>query len=189
MGSDLMSEEEENRRKRLYLTKKIKNDLAESHRREQEYMQRQFDLLDYDMQRAQSLPNKDPTKKVLLNHYNNIYDIQSNYWNQKSQSYSRMNSMLEESIRDIIYNETECDDIKYAKKIIKSSVSTTMGFVPILGNAKGIVEAIIGKDLITDEELSTLSRIYAGASSLPIIGDFIGWENWVKKILEKLFAL
>ena len=152
-------------------------------------MQRQFDLLDYDIQRAQSLSNKDPMKKVLINHYNKVYDIQSNYWNQKRQNYYKMNSMLEESIRDIIDNETECDDIKYVKKIIKNSVSTAMGFIPILGNAKGIVEAIIWKDLITDEELSTLSRIYARASSLPVIGDFIGWENWVNKILKKLFAL
>ena len=60
-------------------------------------------------------------------------------------------------------------------------------FVPIIGNAKGIIDAIVGKDLITDEELSILGRVYAGFSSLPIIGDFISWENWVTKILKKLF--
>ena len=64
-----------------------------------------------------------------------------------------------------------------------------LGFIPILGNAKGMIDAIVGKDLITDEELSTLDRCYSGVSSLPVIGDFISWENWIKKILESLFKL
>ena len=50
-----------------------------------------------------------------------------------------------------------------------------------------MIETITGKDLISDEELSTLDRFYTGVSSLPIIGDFIAWENWVMKILKKLF--
>ena len=100
-----------------------------------------------------------------------------------------MHSELKEGIRRIITNEEEREAKKYAKKIIKQAVSVAIGFVPVLGNAKGIVDTILGRDLITDEELNHIERVYAGLSSLPVVGDFIGWENWVTKIISKLFAL
>ena len=52
-----------------------------------------------------------------------------------------------------------------------------------------MIDAITGKDLITDEKLDILDRLYAGVSSLHVIGDIISWENWAMKILEKLFKL
>ena len=135
----------------------------------------------------ESLPDYHPTKRILGDYYRNIYEIQSNYRNQVNKDYYNMQSILKNNIREIIYNQKETNNKKYAKKEIKESVSMALWFVPIIGNAKGIIDAIVGKDLITDEELSILGRVYAGFSSLPIIGDFISWENWVTKILKKLF--
>ena len=103
-----------------------------------------------------------------------------------------MRAKLRGEIRNIIFylnNERGINRKILAKKLIKQSVSMALGFIPIIGNAKGMIEAIMGKDLITDEELSTLERFYSGMSSLPLIGDLISWENWVTKILEKLFKL
>ena len=109
--------------------------------------------------------------------------------NQQNRLYYQMNSELTEYIRKIITNEDEINAIRFAKKVIKKIVSFTIGFAPVLSNAKGMVDTIIGRDLITDEELNHLERAYTGLSSLPVIGDFIGWENWVIKIISKLFAL
>ena len=103
-----------------------------------------------------------------------------------------MNSKLENEIRNIIYylnNIGETNRKNFAKKLIKQAVSTALGFIPILSNAKGMIDTIMGKDLITDEELGTLDRFYSGISSLPIIGDIISWESWIMKILEKLFNI
>ena len=102
-----------------------------------------------------------------------------------------MRSELEKEIRNIIYylNNKETNRKTLAKKLIKEAVSTALGFVPILSNAKGMIDAITGKDLITDEKLDILDRFYAGVSSLPVLGDIISWENWVMTILEKLFKL
>ena len=52
-----------------------------------------------------------------------------------------------------------------------------------------MIDAIMGKDLITDEELKAIDSAYSGVSSLPVIGDFISWESWIMNILNKLFKI
>ena len=95
--------------------------------------------------------------------------IHINYLNNKNERYSEIQSILSDNIREILLNENEIDRKIYAKKVLKKVVSTLMGFIPILSNAKVIVEAIIGKDLNTDKELSIFDRSYSGISSLPVI--------------------
>ena len=98
-----------------------------------------------------------------------------------------MQSILKNNIREIIYNQKETNNKKYAKKEIKESVSMALWFVPIIGNAKGIIDAIVGKDLIRDEELSILGRVYAGFFIIThnrwfyIMGK-LGYQN-IKKII------
>ena len=185
--ADLLEEPESNKRRRLYLMNQISKNLAYEHERQEQYLDREFSRLNDSIKMNESLPDYHPTKQILHDHYRNIYEIQSNYRNQINKDYYNMQSIIKNNIREIIYNEKETNNKKYAKKVIKESVSMALGFVPIIGNAKGIIDAIVGKDIITDEELSILGRVYAGFNSLPIIGDFISWENWVTKILKKLF--
>ena len=142
------------------------------------------------MQMIQSNPYYDNRTKMKINNmYENMKNIHTNYFNDSCERYSDINSILKQNIKNIIYNEKDFNEVRYAKKILKKSVSMALGFVPVLGNAKGIVESITGKDLISDEELNVLERVYAGVSALPVIGDIIGWENWVMKIIEKLFKI
>ena len=190
MGAEDERQIEANRRRRLYLTQKIQNNLAEQHRREQEYYQNEIAFLNHEMQMIQSNPYYDNRTKMEINNmYENLKNIHTNYFNDSCERYSDINSILKQNIKNIIYNEKDFNEVRYAKKILKKSVSMALGFVPVLGNAKGIVESITGKDLISDEELNGLERVYAGVSALPVIGDIIGWENWVMKIIEKLFKI
>ncbi|WP_110931549.1 RHS repeat-associated core domain-containing protein [Paenibacillus bouchesdurhonensis] len=45
-----------------------------------------------------------------------------------------------------------------AWKFIKTGTSMALDFVPVVGNAKGIIEAVIGRDLITGEKLAPWER-------------------------------
>ena len=182
----------ENERRRLNLIRKIKNNMAEEHARNELYYHYAVQDLNNFNRYFESFPENCPQKRELLNNNRKIYEIHNNSRASRNKLYYNMNSKLEDEIRNIVYylnNECQTNRKTLAKKLIKQTVSLLFGFIPIIGNAKGIIDAIIGKDLITDEELSSLDRIYSGASSLPLIGDFISWENWVMKILEKLFKL
>ena len=45
------------------------------------------------------------------------------------------------------------------------AVSTVLDFVPVVGNVKGLAEAITGQNFITGEELSTGERVLTGIFS------------------------
>ena len=185
----IMKEPESNKRRRLYLTQKLKRDFEKEHERNERAYRRYVHDYNNEMRRLHRLPDDNPDKHIMIDLYNGIYDIHSNQRQRQNELYYNMHSELKEAIRRIITNEEEREAKKYAKKIIKQAVSVAIGFVPVLGNAKGIVDTILGRDLITDEELNHIERVYAGLSSLPVVGDYIGWENWVTKIISKLFAL
>ena len=185
----MMKEPESNKRRRLYLTQKIKRDFEKEHERNEREYRRYVHDYNNEMRRLHRLPDDNPYKHIMIDHYNKINDIHYNHRQRQNELYYNMHSELKEGIRRIITNEEEREAKKYAKKIIKQAVSVAIGFVPVLGNAKGIVDTILGRDLITDEELNHIERVYAGLSSLPVVGDYIGWENWVTKIISKLFAL
>ena len=176
-------------RRRLNLMKRIQERMARDHERDELFYNYAMNDLYNDYQYVQSLPNSCPQKASLKNNIRDIYEIHNNYRNERNELYYNMRSKLDDEIRNTIYRLKETNRKNFGKKLIKHAVSLALGFVPILGNAKGMIDAIIGKDLITDEELSILDRCYSGVSSLPVIGDFISWENWIQKILGKLFKL
>ena len=179
-------------RRRLDLIRKIENDMARDHERQERDYRNAMNDLNNNYRYIQSLPDNCPQKNNLICDLRNIYEIHNKYRSIRNESYYDMRAKLRGEIRNIIFylnNERGINRKTLAKKLIKQSVSMALGFIPIIGNAKGMIEAIMGKDLITDEELSTLERFYSGMSSLPLIGDLISWENWVTKILEKLFKL
>ena len=186
---ELSKPDPENERRRLNLMKRIQESMARDHERDELFYNYAMNDLYNDYQYVQSLPNSCPQKASLKNNIRNIYEIHNNYRNERNELYYNMRSKLDDEIRNTIYRLKETNRKNFGKKLIKHAVSLALGFVPILGNAKGMIDAIIGKDLITDEELSILDRCYSGVSSLPVIGDFISWENWIQKILGKLFKL
>ena len=186
---ELSKPDPENERRRLNLMKRIQESMARDHERDELFYNYAMNNLYNKYQYVQSLPNSCPQKASLKNNIRDIYEIHNNYRNERNELYYNMRSKLDDEIRNTIYRLKETNRKKFGKKLIKHAVSLALGFVPILGNAKGMIDAIIGKDLITDGELSILDRCYSGVSSLPVIGDFISWENWIQKILGKLFKL
>ena len=50
--------------------------------------------------------------------------------------------------------------------------SSVLDFVPFIGNIKNFGEAIIGKDIVTDEKLSTGERIFSFFASIPGLNIF-----------------
>ena len=186
---ELSKPDPENERRRLNLMKRIQERMARDHERDELFYNYAMNDLYNDYQYVQSLPNSCPQKASLKKNIRDIYKIHNNYRNERNELYYNMRSKLDDEIRNTIYRLKETNRKNFGKKLIKHAVSLALGFVPILGNAKGMIDAIIGKDLITDEELSILDRCYSGVSSLPVIGDFISWENWIQKILGKLFKL
>ena len=168
---------------------RIQERMARDHERDELFYNYAMNDLYNDYQYIQSLPNSCPQKASLKKNIRDIYKIHNNYRNERNELYYNMRSKLDDEIRNTIYRLKETNRKNFGKKLIKQVVSLALGFVPILGNAKGMIDAIVGKDLITDEELSILDRCYSGVSSLPVIGDFISWENWIQKILGKLFKL
>ena len=186
---ELSKPDPENERRRLNLMKRIQESMAWDHERDELFHNYAMNNLYNDYQYIQSLPNSCPQKASLKKNIRDIYKIHNNYRNERNELYYNMRSKLDDEIRNTIYRLKETNRKNFGKKLIKHAVSLALGFVPILGNAKGMIDAIIGKDLITDEELSILDRCYSGVSSLPVIGDFISWENWIQKILGKLFKL
>ena len=186
---ELSKPDPENERRRLNLMNRIQERMARDHERDELFYNYAMNDLYNDYQYIQSLPNSCPQKASLKNNIRDIYEIHNNYRNERNELYYNMRSKLDDEIRNTINRLKETNRKNFGKKLIKHAVSLALGFVPILGNAKGMIDAIIGKDLITDEELSILDRCYSGVSSLPVIGDFISWENWIQKILGKLFKL
>ena len=186
---ELSKPDPENERRRLNLMKRIQESMARDHERDELLHNNAMNNLYNKYKYIQSLPNSCPQKASLKNNIRDIYEIHNNYRNERNELYYNMRSKLDDEIRNTIYRLKETNRKNFGKKLIKHAVSLALGFVPILGNAKGMIDAIIGKDLITDEELSILDRCYSGVSSLPVIGDFISWENWIQKILGKLFKL
>ena len=186
---ELSKPDPENERRRLNLMNRIQERMARDHERDELFYNYAMNDLYNDYQYIQSLPNSYSQKASLKNNIRDIYEIHNNYRNERNELYYNMRSKLNDEIRNTIYRLKETNRKNFGKKLIKHAVSLALGFVPILGNAKGMIDAIIGKDLITDEELSILDRCYSGVSSLPVIGDFISWENWIQKILGKLFKL
>ena len=189
---ELAKPDEKSERRRLYLIKKIEKDMARDHEREERYYRNEMNNLNNFNRYVQSLPDDCPQKSALNYNIERIYEIHNDYRDNRNKRYYDMRSELINEISNIVYNLNNggvSNRKTLAKMLIKQAVSTLIGFVPIFSNAKGMVDAIMGQDLITDEKLDILDRFYAGVSSLPVVGDIVSWENWVTKIIEKLFKI
>ena len=136
-----------NERRRLNLIKKIQGQMDSDHEREERYYRNSMNELNNFNSYVQSLPDTCPQKRSLEYNISNIYEIHNNYRANRNESYYGMRSELEKEIRNIIYylNNKETNRKTLAKKLIKEAVSTALGFVPILSNAKGMIDAITGK--------------------------------------------
>ena len=63
----------------------------------------------------------------------------------------------------ILFSHSLAEDFDLEEEI----VSVALDFIPIVGNAKGLQEAITGKDLITGKNLTTTERVLALISAIP----------------------
>ena len=68
----------------------------------------------------------------------------------------------------IIFSHSLAEDFNLEEEI----VSVALDFIPIVGNVKGLQEAITGKDMITGKNLTTNERILALFSAIPT-GDYM----------------
>lgn len=66
-----------------------------------------------------------------------------------------------------------------------AAISIALDFVPVVGDVKGIIEAVRGKDVLTNEELSTLERLL----SLIALGEIKGIAKGSKKAIKSIKML
>ena len=74
------------------------------------------------------------------------------------------------SINDYIKGLIEGEQFDY-EVAWKKNASLVIDLIPVVGDAKGIIECVVGKDLITGRELSGLERGLCALSIIPLIGD------------------
>ena len=74
------------------------------------------------------------------------------------------------SINDYIKDLIEGGQFDY-EVAWKKNASLVIDLIPMVGDAKGIIECVVGKDLITGRELSGLERGLCALSIIPLIGD------------------
>ncbi|MEF2969293.1 RHS repeat-associated core domain-containing protein [Paenibacillus sp. M1] len=127
-------------------------------------------------------------------------DVDGNF-RRISQSLNELNEQLLK-LSDLSKRKGEefAEDDAYGQKLktgkwwelFKTGVSIALDFVPVIGNAKGIVEAITGRDLITGEKLAAWERLLAiagplgktvrnGAKVLKVADEAVGVVNFVAK--------
>ena len=70
----------------------------------------------------------------------------------------------------------------------KENVSLALDCIPIIGDAKGIIEGVVGVDLISGRHLSALERGLCLFSAIPLVGDFGTIVKGGIKVGAKAFA-
>ena len=83
----------------------------------------------------------------------------------------------------ILFSHSLAEDFDLEEEI----VSVALDFIPIVGNAKGLQEAITGKDLITGKNLTTTERVLALISAIPT-GDYMKKGKHLKNGQKFLIA-
>ena len=124
---EMIKEPESNKRNRLYLTQKIKENMRRDHERDERNYRLFVNEYNNEMRRLDYLPDNNGYKQIMTDYYNEIYDIHSNMRNQQNRMYYEMDSELAEYIRKIITNEDEINAIRFAKKTIKKSFLLLLG--------------------------------------------------------------
>jgi len=93
------------------------------------------------------------------------------------------------TLDDYISSMVKAGEFNY--KIIpewQEYLSLAIDCVPIIGDGKGILESIIGVDLITGRELSSLERGLSLLSAIPLMGDYAVIVKGAQKVVVKEVA-
>lgn len=93
------------------------------------------------------------------------------------------------TLDDYISSMVKAGEFNY--KIIpewQEYLSLAIDCVPIIGDGKGILESVIGVDLITGRELSSLERGLSLLSVIPLIGDYAVIVKGAQKVVVKEIA-
>ncbi|MEA4826009.1 MAG: polymorphic toxin-type HINT domain-containing protein, partial [Clostridium sp.] len=85
------------------------------------------------------------------------------------------------------YNNKNCyggEKIGSSNSFIKEAGSITASFIPILGDAKDVQEAVTGKDLITGEKLTKGQRVVTGVMMLLPIANGKAARETIEKVAD-----
>ena len=102
--------------------------------------------------------------------YGTVSEIMQSQYNEIKNSISKGDQEYGGSINDYIKDLIEGGQFDY-EVAWKKNASLVIDLIPVVGDAKGIIECVVGKDLITGRELSGLERGLCALSIIPLIGD------------------
>jgi hypothetical protein len=102
------------------------------------------------------------------------YDGVSDEMKKQFEAYKKRakesNSQYTDNFDEYIKQNIASGEITYEKEWEKW-LSLGIDVIPIVGDAKGLIEAVMGKDLITGRKLSDIERGLSLLSIIPLIGD------------------
>ena len=90
--------------------------------------------------------------------------------------FAEMKSLSKDKQKEYLEDLIKSGNVQY-EGTTERWISLGLDVIPIVGDLKGIVECLVGQDLITGRELSTLERGLSLASAIPLIGD---GSNFIK---------
>ena len=92
------------------------------------------------------------------------------------------------SFEQYIEQLAKSGEIQYASDLEKF-ISVGIDLIPIIGDIKGLIEAVIGKDIITNQDLSDLERGLSALSAIPGFGDAMDiTKEGAKVFLKQLIS-
>lgn len=84
--------------------------------------------------------------------------------------FAEMKSLSKDKQKEYLEDLIKSGNVQYEDRT-ERWISLGLDVIPIVGDLKGIVECIVGQDLITGRELSSLERGLSLISVIPLIGD------------------
>ena len=102
-----------------------------------------------------------------------IYYILISFTSEKPSNITK--EIILKKIKDKGLNNTIVDLLS---NYTGDAASIVLDFIPYIGNAKGLGEALAGKDLITGKNLATPERILSLIGAIPFANYFKGGKNF-----------
>ncbi|WP_143316504.1 pre-toxin TG domain-containing protein [Clostridium sp. HBUAS56017] len=102
--------------------------------------------------------------------YEGVSDVMKKQYEEYKENAKNNNEEYIDEYGKYLKQTIEGADVTY-EKAWKKWVSLGLDVIPIVGDAKGLVEAVIGMDLITQRKLSDAERALSALSAIPLAGD------------------
>ncbi|MBD7910557.1 pre-toxin TG domain-containing protein [Clostridium cibarium] len=102
--------------------------------------------------------------------YEGVSDVMKKQYEEYKENAKNNNEEYIDEYGKYLKQTIEGADVTY-EKAWEKWVSLGLDVIPIVGDAKGLVEAVIGMDLITQRKLSDAERALSALSAIPLVGD------------------